>query len=385
MQQKFEALTDSYAALDHHSSRGPAAQWIGRAIAANLLIGGVFVLGAAPDQNTHPAPEESVIDASVTHSISIPVAQAPRVVKALPTLKPEHLVATRKITPTETVLPVTWRNIALAGASVSKHATASRLAHSAVPRSVTDLSWPQCVGGGNRKLNSVWQTGQAVIPQIAHSLSKAPLAILGINGGRPFLANRCLTALALVPEHYDVYFNVANPGREAMIPYAQLAPDYNCNPTNDECIARDYGRVAINYSLQLMKQARMRLPENEFWLDVEKPALFNGNPASNRALMQGMIDELHVLSPTTPVGIYSTPHSIVHPNLVSQYDAITGGWRNGLDAWITTGAGNESEAHVACKTRQSFTGGPVIYSQGGRILDADFWQPPVGVDSNVRC
>ena len=101
-----------------------------------------------------------------------------------------------------------------------------------------------------------------------------------------------------------------------------------------------------------------------WWLDVETDNSWTTNTLVNRAVLEGAVAAIEQNVFLAKVGIYST---------TDQWKEITGGWRNGLPAWLATGAASQQSAARACAT-PAFNGGPLWLSQY-----------TTNIDGNVAC
>lgn len=231
-------------------------------------------------------------------------------------------------------------------------------------------------------------------PQCGGDLpSAASFVILGVNGGKVFGPNPCLTEQTAWAYRHDpspaYYANTANPGPvlSAHWPTGQRYPEV-CEsdyPANDSAAcAYDYGwnAAADSYSnayaaAQEAFGAGAAEPRGTWWLDVETgntwEALEYGptpeTSANDVAALRGAIDYLTTEARVDGVGIYST---------AAQWSAITGdtdGTFRDNPVWLA-GAGDPAAAQAGCGPAYSFTGGPVTlvqYQQDG--FDADYRCP----------
>jgi hypothetical protein len=235
-----------------------------------------------------------------------------------------------------------------------------------------DISYPQCNGA---------------LP------TDGTFGIVGINNGRPFSVNPCLTRqyrwAAATPSGASVYVNTANPApRSAFHWPATGAKDpalcADSRSRTDPGCAYDYGWHAGADTLARARTVDSAVVGLHWWLDVETQNAWNGDGVSNTAMLQGMYDYLRSHG-VTRIGLYST---------ASQWKRITGGytgssaasykaaWRkefaakyalHALPLWIAT-SGNSTTALAACAT--SFTGARTAMVQ---YTDAQ------GFDTNIIC
>jgi hypothetical protein len=206
--------------------------------------------------------------------------------------------------------------------------------------------------------------------------SKPAFAIVGVNGGIVFSANRCLAdELAWGGDaKAGVYINTGNPGPQLSShwPTGATTPRVcsAANPDTADC-AYDYGWNAASDSYATLAAGYVARgitasPSGAtWWLDVETSNSWRDNVALNVAALQGEIDHLvsrGVLA--SRLGFYST---------TAQWGTITGGTTAfaGYASW-GAGAPNQSTALSHCVSTPGFTGGRlalVQYTSGG--FDAD--------------
>ncbi len=221
----------------------------------------------------------------------------------------------------------------------------------------------------------------------------AEFGIVGVNHGKVFSANPCLSAGDSPPElvwaggvRAQFYANTGNPGAalSARWPNNQAFPR-QCNtsavPGSDtaDC-AYDYGwnaaadsyRTAVDayVTLGLAPAGATSTPSpNKWWLDVETVNSWQSDTALNVAALSGAVAYLRSVS-TAGIGFYSTQY---------QWNQITGGTSefSAYPSWVA-GASSAAHAITICGAR-GFTGGRielVQYKAGG--FDADFPCPPQG-------
>ncbi len=216
-------------------------------------------------------------------------------------------------------------------------------------------------------------------PQCGKALPVGAFGVVGVNGGKPFSANKCLAeqyawATAL-PYPAMVYLNTSNPG--AVSAYWPKTPTseggatcVNTASTSDPGCAYIYGRRAAASALQVAATAAVA-KDTTWWLDVETANSWDGNGVANTAVLQGMFDYLRA-SGVAQVGLYAAS---------SHWPAITGGYTQATAAdyraaWSTyftpvhpmesapvwvPGARNATTAPAKCAT--SFTGAPAVLVQ----------------------
>ena len=223
-----------------------------------------------------------------------------------------------------------------------------------------DISYPQCNG--------------------AFPATPA-FGIVGVNGGRVFLANPCLgtgdgpSELAWAGVNAGLYANTGDPGPalSSRWPNGQTSPkecNTPANPGSDtpEC-HYDYGWNAAADSYQDAANAYAQLgwtqPANEWWLDVETANSWTSTQALNVQALQGEVDYLSSAG-VASVGFYSTP---------SMWQTITGSTTAfaAHPTWLA-GATSLADAQSRCGAA-GFTGGAIVLVQ---FVSG-------GVDDDVRC
>lgn len=210
-------------------------------------------------------------------------------------------------------------------------------------------------------------------------------AIVGVNGGRVYSANRCLGAgdepslLAWAGRNAQLYANTGNPGPRLSRywPAGQDRPRIctDDDPDTRSC-AYNYGwnaaadsyatALAAYISLGWAEADAARLPdENTWWLDVETANSWRADPELNVAALRGAVDYLESMD-VAEVGFYSAPR---------MWERITGGTDYFADhpSWVA-GASTLQGALRVCGG-EGFTGGPVTMAQ--YLVD--------GMDANVVC
>jgi hypothetical protein len=217
--------------------------------------------------------------------------------------------------------------------------------------------------------------------------------IVGLNQGRPFSTNPCLG------EQYEwavgrpgsaaIYVNTGNPAPRSDYYWPRsgrrdpaLCRD-NSSTTDPGC-AYNYGwHAAANAMATGKKRLGRGVLGHTWWLDVETSNTWNGDGASNTALLQGMYDYLRSHG-VAEVGLYSTGYQwkkITGGYTAATADRYRAAWDGQLVAdfplheaplWIATAAGSGT-ARKRCAT--SFTGGPTTMVQF--VKD--------GFDTNLTC
>lgn len=207
-----------------------------------------------------------------------------------------------------------------------------------------DISYPQC--------NGAFPTNPA-------------FGIVGVNGGRVFSVNPCLTSQiawggGAVAE---LYANTGNPGPALSThwPSGQTSPRVcdAADPDTADC-AYDYGWNAAQHSFQTAQAAYQSLaltasPAATPWrLDVETSNSWRDVPSLNIAALAGEVDYLRTVAGVTRLGFYSTQQ---------QWNTITGGSLSfaAYPSWVA-GGGTLKGAQQLC-TRPAFTGGSNVLAQ----------------------
>ena len=208
--------------------------------------------------------------------------------------------------------------------------------------------------------------------------AKPAFGIVGVNGGRPYVAgNPCLASQLAWGgrEKAELYINTANPepAQSSFWPTGKTSPRY-CDPTapNSADCSYDYGWYAAADSFAKAQQAYGQLaiavsPVATFWwLDVETTNSWQANATNNVAVLQGEVDYLRSIG-VTKIGFYST---------TVQWNQITGSSR-AFAAYPSWGAGapSESAARTHCTSTPGFTGGRLALVQ----------YPYAGFDADLGC
>jgi len=256
--------------------------------------------------------------------------------------------------------------LALVASAAPASAKSTRPPTPSTPPSGWDVSYPQC---------------GAALP------TPAQLAVVGVDGGRVYAVNSCLSSeLAWGARSAEgapqYYVNTANPGPRVSTkwPSGQQAPQICAGvyPDNDsvDC-AYDYGWNAAADSwaraVAAASTAGVTSPASSaWWLDVETGNSWEtlqygataGYQANDLASLQGERDYL-LSRGVASVGVYSTSY---------QWGQIVGSADfSGAPAWYA-GVGSQSNAQSHC-TLTSFTGGAVRLAQYAQS----------GYDADLRC
>lgn len=189
-----------------------------------------------------------------------------------------------------------------------------------------DISWPQC---------------NQTLPPPPHDVS-----IIGINDGRPYTANPCLTDQVAwsATGRRSVYLNLDAPvGIPTNDPRIATGGAGNCAPTDTYCQAYNWGFNASEYSLS--KAGAAQATTGLWWLDIETANTWSSDTFANARTIQGAIDALD--GSGQQVGIYSTYY---------QFPKITGSYAPGLPTWIA-GAPSSNPTSYCTNSARQFGGG----------------------------
>jgi hypothetical protein len=186
-----------------------------------------------------------------------------------------------------------------------------------------DVSWPQCNGG---------------IPTLASGF-----AVVGVNGGRPFTDNPCLSeqvAYAKGVSGYAAYLNLDAPRGEDPRSYGQ--------------------RSALD---GLARAHRAGLMVSTVWLDVEVLNHWSHDAATNVAVINGAAAALQSRGLTA--GIYSS---------VDMWQDITGGAKITMPVWLATSVIDYRDVQPLCG--EGLGGKPAEMAQyvagaNGLLIDID--------------
>src|SRR3954462_1538002 len=184
-----------------------------------------------------------------------------------------------------------------------------------------DVSWPQCNGG---------------IP--------APppgFAVVGVNGGRPFTDNPCLSEQVAYAK-----------GRTGYAAYINLDAPRGDDP-------RGYGRRSALDGLARARRAGLDVAT--IWLDVEVLNHWSHDAATNAAVINGAAEALQSRGLTA--GIYSS---------VDMWHDIPGGAKGTLPVWLATSVIDYRDVQPLC--RDGLGGRPpevaqYVASANGRLID----------------
>jgi len=204
--------------------------------------------------------------------------------------------------------------------------------------------------------------------------------VVGVNDGRAFTVNPCLSAeAAWAGPGLEFYLNLNQP---FWIDPSEGAsgPAGTCQSTDAACQAYNYGYNAAEFSLAALRA--LGLSASMYWLDVELPPgnaaypdYWNSNLALNAAVVQGAIAAIEESGAS--VGIYST---------YTQWTEIVGSYSPGVPNWVA-GAGPLSQAAQWCMTGASTPGGPVAFGGGVvELVQYGYWgTSPHTWDEDYAC
>jgi hypothetical protein len=185
-----------------------------------------------------------------------------------------------------------------------------------------DISWPQCGG--------------------SYPPSAPSIAIVGVNGGRPFTHNPCFSSeLAWAGPAVSLYVNTDFP--DSGRPEAMAGPAGNCAADDMSCQAYNFGYNAATdaYTFATGNGARAQM----WWLDVETKNDWPADTTLNARAVAGYIAGLQAAG--VSVGIYGTGF---------QWNKIAGSYAPGLPIWVA-GAQSQSQAPGFCDPAKYFAGG----------------------------
>jgi len=217
-------------------------------------------------------------------------------------------------------------------------------------------------------------------PQCGQTLPSAfAFTILGVNNGRAFDYNPCLSSLmtwalsgtptATQQPRLSFYMNTDNPGPDdpgGRWPTAGLSQARPCDGTASLNCAYDYGWYAAQAA---MTGAGGRATSSPWWLDVETMNTWSGDVSSNVAVLQGAVALLKAAG-VPSVGVYSSPRQWGQITGATTPDSAINQPFAGLYNWLAR-AHSADEAPTLCS--RTFTGGRVKlvqYVSGG--FDANY-------------
>lgn len=216
-----------------------------------------------------------------------------------------------------------------------------------------------------------WHGYDASFPQCRSGRrpSAPDFAVIGVNGGRAFTINRCLTSLwwlaAVGPRALYLNSGYAPANRGHITPRCRSLGE---RVHGEDALGEAYalGCSAAVHSFRALRAAGIAGTPSTWWIDVEHLNSWSETRLDlNRFTLQGQIDQL--VATGRPVGVYSSARDWL---------TITGGWApGGVDAdWV---AGTTPQ--TACAAT-GFTGDAVWLVQ-----EAAKWPGPSYYDSDVAC
>ena len=205
--------------------------------------------------------------------------------------------------------------------------------------SVIDVSWPQCEELG--------------------SIGYHRFGMVGVTGTKDaFSGNQCLSSMVHHFSQYSLYVVGNYPSK--------YCSDHNISN------AQKCGQNAASNALGHASITGVKNGAAGWWIDTEIPKpgshQWGGNQAANRAYLLGMWQVLASTGKT--VGFYSTP---------SQWQQITGGWRNNSPTWYATGKYSTTTPNIRGYCHQSFTRSSVKWVQYINTSHSG------GIDIDIRC
>lgn len=207
-----------------------------------------------------------------------------------------------------------------------------------------DISWPNC----------------------GSSYPSPPynMAIVGVNDGRAFTGNPCLSSEA----HWaaqgapNAYMNINAPPPGPPNSTDQTGPAGTCSAANQACLAYNYGYNTAIYSVAYANASGVQ--GHRWWLDVElvssDPSYWTANQGVNANAIAGAITGLRARGEN--VGIYSTSY---------QFGLLAGAYAPRLPNWVA--GAPSSHPGSLCGPAFAFGGGAVWFTQysAGRF-DGDY-------------
>jgi hypothetical protein len=355
---------DTVASAAQSMTNAPAA-----AVAAALPL-----LSVPPSPTVSAPPLSTPAPALPAPKVAAPKVAAPKVAApkvAPPTVKVPAVAAPsitipRVVTPTVTV-PGVGAIVAAVAKDGDPPATSPTTAPQPAP-APQQSSGPASYPSGARGYDISW-------PQCGSALPASPyaVAVVGINDGRSFTTNPCLSGEAgwAGADRQD-YINVQSP--TAVDGTDSNGPAGQCQAGDDSCLAYNYGYNAAADSLSVASD--QGAGAQMIWLDVETvgncsssfptggAGYWSCNGSLNARTIQGALDAIR--SAGRRGGVYSTSY---------QWGVITGGYNpsNGpIDEWLA-GAQDQSSW---CSSAHEFGDGVA------RVLQV---YPPSQYDNDVAC
>jgi hypothetical protein len=198
-----------------------------------------------------------------------------------------------------------------------------------------DVSWPQC--GQN-------------LPSVGS------IHIVGINDGRAFSTNPCLTAQGRwAGSSASVYLNLNYPPDSSR---DMTGPAGSCSSANTSCQAYNYGANAVTFSVNAARAAGVS--GAVWWLDVETGNAWSSSTSANDQVIRGALAQLAADKLTA--GIYSTTY---------QWRVIAGTWTPDVPEWVPSGSASASGAASTCGKRYFTSGATWLVQYANASLDGD--------------
>lgn len=209
-------------------------------------------------------------------------------------------------------------------------------------------------------------------------LPEVDFGIVGVNEGKAFTQNPCLTdefgwAKTLDGKTISAYMNINAPigttsSRGATGPYSIFGV---CVKGDAACQAFNYGFNAAQYAYRYAVGNNIHVAR--WWLDIETANSWFDDSLLNRQVIQGAIaffkggispEGSLLLGVGIPVGAYSTPH---------MWNEITGNWlTSGLPAWVATDDDTAPTSCVASFTQEGKQADLIQFYDSDNDLDANY-------------
>jgi hypothetical protein len=184
-------------------------------------------------------------------------------------------------------------------------------------------------------------------PNCSVSIPKVAFGIVGVSRGVVYSTNECLKAQAGAFTNLSLYINTGLNASSTSSYYQTAAASCNGDAL---CAAYNYG---YNYAKDAVSYASSQgVHSTTWWLDAEISNTWSSDVAQNQRSLQGAHDAL-IAGGAQTVGVYSTS---------SQWQGITGGWKNNWPSWGATTWTTAKQAATYCKGHE-FTGGPSYLMQ----------------------
>jgi len=173
------------------------------------------------------------------------------------------------------------------------------------------------------------------------TLPTAAFGVVEVTDGLVYSTNSCAAAEASDFRNVSLYANTGLNASSSSSYYT--AAEKGCHGSAT-CAAYHYGYNAGINAFDYAKS--LGLSSATWWLDVETANTWNSDVTLNQQSLQGEHDAL-IASGVTNVGVYSS---------TSQWQSITGSWKNNWPSWGATAWTSASQAQTYC-TGHQFTGG----------------------------